>query len=300
MNDVVFRSAAAAQTVEQQYRQVLAQWPVARTELQVPTCQGSTFVVACGDEKAPPIVLLHGSQANSAAWIPDVPLWSSKFHLFAVDMIGEAGFSAHARPDLASEAHALWLDDVLKGLGLSSASLVGASLGGWLALDYARRRPSAVRSLVLFCPAGIGRQKNFLLKAAPLLLLGHWGKHKMRELVFGPAPPTVPEDIRPLAELMETIARSIKPRMVHIPRLTDEQLRQLKMPILTIIGGRDALLDSADTRARLQRNAAHAEICYIEAGYHFLPDQSARVMDFLERNAFPNREQIHPSPVGRL
>ena len=58
--------------------------------------------------------------------------------------------------------------------------------------------------------------------------------------------------------------------------------RKLEMPILAIIGGRDVLLDSADTRARLQRTP-HAEICYIENGYHFLPDQAPRVMDFLER-----------------
>lgn len=294
MNDVVFRSGAAAQAVEQQYRRILEQWPVPKTELHLPTCQGSTFVVACGREDCPPLVLIHGSQANSAAWIPDVALWSSKFRLFAVDLIGEAGLSARVRPDLVGDAHALWLDDVFKGLRLSSAGIVGTSLGGWLALDYASRRPAAVQALALLCPAGIGRQKNFLLKAAPLLLLGSWGKRRMRELVFGPAPKTLPEQIRPVAELMEIIGRAIKPRVVNIPRLTDEQLRRLSMPILAIVGGRDALLDSADTRARLQRTAARAEVCFIEDGYHFLPDQAPRIMDFLERNVQPVGERGAP------
>lgn len=72
--------------------------------------------------------------------------------------------------------------------------------------------------------------------------------------------------------------------MVRIPQLTDSQLGKLGMPILTIIGGRDVLLDSRDTRERLQRAAPHTEICFIEDGYHFLPDQAPRVMDFLERN----------------
>jgi pimeloyl-ACP methyl ester carboxylesterase len=284
MSDVVFRNERAALAVENQYGQVLKHWPVAKTERRVPTRQGSTFVVECGREDAPPLVLFHGAQVNSAAWIADVPLWASKFRIFAVDMIGEAGASARVRPDLAGNAHAHWLDDVFNGLGLSSAALVGTSLGGWLALDYASRRPAAVQSLALICPAGIGRQKNFLLKAAPLLLLGPWGKRKMMEMVFGPAPKPLPEHIRPLAELMETIGRSIKPRVVTIPRLTDDQIRQLRMPILTIVGGRDVLLDSADTRARLQRDAPHAEICYIEDGYHFLPNQAPRVMDFLMRH----------------
>jgi hypothetical protein len=45
----------------------------------------------------------------------------------------------------------------------------------------------------------------------------------------------------------------------------------------------DVLLDSRDTRERLRPCAPHAEICFIEDGYHFLPDQSSRVMDFLTR-----------------
>ncbi|MDQ8730887.1 alpha/beta hydrolase [Bradyrhizobium sp. LHD-71] len=284
MSRVVYRRADAAVVVQARYRDVLDRWPVEKTELQVSTSHGSTFVLACGPERAPPVLLLHGSQANAASWMCDVASWSTKFRLFAVDMIGEAGLSAPVRPELASDAHARWLDDVFKGLGLSRAAFIGASLGGWLALDYAKRRPAAVDALVLICPAGIGRQKNFLLKALPLLLLGPWGRRKTRELVFGPAPTVLPEHIQPFADLMDSIDRAIKPRIVSIPRLTDAELSRLTMPILTIIGGRDVLLDSRDTKQRLQRAAPHAEIRFIEEGYHFLPDQTSRVMDFLERS----------------
>ena len=288
MKDVVYRSAEAAAAVEAQYRRVLERWPVPKTELHLPTRQGSTFVLACGPQSAPPVVLLHGSLANSSAWMPDVALWSTKFRLFAVDMIGEPGFSAPVRPALAGDDHALWLDDVFEGLGLGSgrarAAIVGTSLGGWLALNYASRRPAVVRALALICPAGIGRQKNFLLKVLPLLLLGAWGRRRMWELVFGPAPKVLPQEMQPLAELMESVGRVVKPRVVSIPQLTDAQLNELGMPILTIIGGRDVLLDSRHTRERLQQAVPQAEICFIEEGYHFLPDQASRVMDFLERS----------------
>lgn len=284
MSDVVFRTDAAAADVAAQYRQVLDRWPVPKLERRIATRVGETFVVVSGPEDAPPVVLLHGSQANAAAWIPDVPLWSSKFQLYAIDMIGEAGFSARVRPGLATDAHAVWLDDVFSGLGLSTFAVVGTSLGGWLALDYASRRPGTVNALALICPSGIGRQKNFLLEVAPLLLLGPWGAHKIRQKVFGPAPKVMPEGLRVIGGLMDTIGRSIKPRVVKIPQLADDQLGRLKMPILAIIGGRDVLLDSYDTRARLERAAPHAEIYFIEDGYHFLQDQAPRVMDFLERS----------------
>ncbi|KUL97476.1 carboxylesterase [Bosea sp. WAO] len=283
-----YRKAGTAAAVQAHYRQILDQCPVPCVELHVATRQGSTFVLACGPEDAPPVVLLHGSQANSAAWLLDVPLWSTKFRLFAVDMIGEPGLSAQVRPALASDAHALWLDDVFAALGLSQAALVGMSLGGWLALDYASRRPGFAQALALICPAGIGRQKNFLPKALPLLLLGRWGKRKARELVLGPFPKVLPEAVRPLAEFMEHIGRVVRPRMVAIPCLSDTQLAGLGVPVLSIIGGRDALLDSRDTQERLRCNVPQAEVCFIEGGYHFLPDQTARVMGFLERALAPS------------
>jgi pimeloyl-ACP methyl ester carboxylesterase len=67
--------------------------------------------------------------------------------------------------------------------------------------------------------------------------------------------------------------------------LTDAQLQALQMPVLAIVGGRDVLLDSRETRDRLQRHVPHAEVCFIEDGHHFLPEQGARVMAFLERTA---------------
>ncbi|MFC4173913.1 alpha/beta fold hydrolase [Microvirga sp. GCM10011540] len=281
MSDPVFRSDADAVEVIRQYRAVLDRWPVPRREIELPTSQGATFVLACGPETAPPVVVLHGAQANSAAWLPDIALWSSRFRLYAVDVIGEAGLSARVRPPLAGDTYAIWLDDVFTGLGLARAALIGTSLGGWLALDYAMRRPARASALALICPAGIGRQKNFLFAAAPYLLLGAWGKRKIVEKVFGPAPERLPADLEVISGLMDSIGRAIKPRAIKIPQFSDAALEALAMPLLAIIGGRDALIDSYDTRARLKRHVPHAQICFIEEGYHFLPDQSQRVFDFL-------------------
>lgn len=296
MSAGLFRSAEAAAAVERQYRGLLDRWPVPSVQHMLPTCQGPTFVLSCGPEGAPPVLLLHGAQANSASWMADAALWSRSFRLHAVDMIGEAGLSAPVRPPLDGDAHARWLDDLFAGLGLSSAALVGTSLGGWLALDHAVRRPGKVDALALICPAGIGRQKNFLLRNAPLLLLGRRGERRMRAKVFGPIPAEIPEAARPLAEMMATIGRTIRPRVVRIPRLSDEELERLRMPILAVVGGRDALIDSRETRDRLGRHAPRAEVAFIEEGYHFLPGQEGRVMDFLERHV--GREGASGSAAG--
>ena len=119
MTATIYRSGTPAAEVETLYREVLDRWLVPKEEFHLPTCQGRTFVLACGPKDAPPVLLLHGAQANSAAWLPDIALWASRFRLYAVDVIGEPGFSEPVRPHLAGDAHTLWLDDVIKGLGLT-------------------------------------------------------------------------------------------------------------------------------------------------------------------------------------
>lgn len=281
MSDVAFKTEAGKQQVHALYRQVLDGWSGPKDEIRLPTCEGETFVVGFGPRDATPVILLHGAQSNAAAWMLDAPSWGRAFRCYAVDMIGEAGFSAASRPPLDGDAHALWLDDVMKGLGLTKAAFVGVSLGGWLALDYANRRPEAVERMALLVPAGIGRQKNFLLKAAPLLLLGSWGRRKFREMVFGPFRGEAPPALRPLAEMFGLIGRNIRQRIVRIPRLGDAELARLTMPMLVIVAGKDVLIDSEDTRRRLANCAPHAEVVYLPQARHAIFGQGQKVLEFL-------------------
>ncbi len=292
MTRSAFKSEAGGRAVHALYRQVLEGWFCPKDELRLPTREGETFVVACGAQDLPPLVLLHGGQSNAAVWMFDAPVWSSSFRCYAVDMIGEAGFSAPSRPPLGGEAYALWLDDVMTGLGIEKAAFVGVSLGGWLALDYARRRPRAVERMALLCPAGIGRQKNFLLKAAPLLLLGRWGRRKFREMVFGPFRGEPPPALRPFAEMIGLIGRTIRPHIVRIPRLSDAELAGLAMPMLVIVGGKDVLIDSEDTRRRLAKSAPRAEVVYLPDARHAIFGQSPRILEFLEAPLTPSGGEV--------
>ncbi|MCC6918338.1 MAG: alpha/beta fold hydrolase [Alphaproteobacteria bacterium] len=278
----VFKTEVGRAAVQSAYRALLVDWPLAIEQFRVPTRFGETHVVACGPKGAPPLVALHGAQANAAAYLGDAAVWSRDFRVYAIDMIGEAGLSAEIRPALDGDAHALWLDDVLDGLGVTRAAFVGTSLGGWLALDYATRRPQRVERLALLCPSGIGRQKNLLLKVLPLLLLGPWGMNKVRELVFGPRPAMPTPLQQRFGALMELIGRHIRIRIVTIPRLTDAQLAALP-PALVIIGGKDVLLDSRDTKARLEQHAPAARAVFLPEGYHYLPGRTEPIAAFLRQ-----------------
>ena len=282
----IFKSKVGERMVRERYRTFLDQWPVAREDVRIATSQGETFVVVSGDVGAPPLVLLHGSAANSVVWMGDVRVFAEHFRVYAVDVIGEPGFSAGARPPLASDAHAVWLDDVLDGLGVEQASFVGVSLGGWLALDYAIRRPGCVEQVAVLCPGGIGRQKiRIVFEAMVLRACGAWGKRKLMERVLGrpAAPGPLPPGVKAFMDFVALIHENFRPRMVKLPVFSDAALGGLKTPVLAIVGGRDVMLDSADTKRRLERLVARAEVVYLEEAGHFIPGQTARVLEFLRR-----------------
>ncbi|MGI5489052.1 alpha/beta fold hydrolase [Microtetraspora malaysiensis] len=281
MSDI-YKSAEGERVLRERYLAYLDRWPVPADRLRVPTRRGETFVMASGPEDAPPLVLLHGSGANAAMWMADVPVWAQHFRVLAVDMIGEPGLSAPSRAPLNSDAHALWLDNVLEALGVRRAAFAGTSLGGWLALDYAIRRPERVERLALQCPGGIGRQKYGLLLASVLLLpFGQWGRRLTMNRALGTASTGATPEDRERGEYVMLVHRNFRPRMEKLPVFGDDALRRLTMPMLVVLGGRDALLDSQDTRRRLQQAVPHARISFFPEVGHLITEQTQPILEFL-------------------
>jgi pimeloyl-ACP methyl ester carboxylesterase len=222
-------------TLHEHYRDLLRHWPVPSEQLIVPTRLGDTFVVASGRSGARPLVLLHGSGSTSAMWLADVPSYVDSHRVYAVDIPGEPGLSVWARPRLRSGAYAEWLGDVLDALELDRTSVLGNSLGGWLAADFASRHPDRVERLVLLSPSGIGRQKiGVALLTLLLTPLGRYGRELSLRLVLGTHLPPG------MAEFVHLIHKHVRARREPVPRLTDEALARLTMPVLAIVGGRDA------------------------------------------------------------
>ena len=173
---------------------------------------------------------------------------------------------------------------MLRELSVARASLVGVSLGGWLALDYATRRPERVARIALLCPGGVGKQRaSFLFKVAPLLLLGGWGRRKAMQVALGttPSAATATPFDGALADYVSLIFASFRPRRETLPLFGDEPLRSLTMPLLAIVGARDAMLDSADTARRLARAVPHASVVVLPDAGHLILDPTQRVLDFL-------------------
>ncbi|MEV0752522.1 alpha/beta fold hydrolase [Streptosporangium sp. NPDC050280] len=275
---MIYRSEAGERELRDHYRQVLEAWPVPAEHLWVPTREGETFVLACGPQDAPPLVLLHGSGANTSMWRGDIATWSQHFRTYAVDLVGEPGLSAPSRPALDSDAVSRWLDDVREELQITDAAFVGTSLGGWTALDYAIRRPERVTRLVLVCPGGVGRQKvGWIFKA---LLTRPFRRDGLRESAMAVAGLDGEKDRQALDAVVLTFTH-FNPRREKLPVFPDEALRGLAMPVLVIVGGHDAMFDSHQTARRVRECIPHSTVNLLPEAGHAIFGQAEPIAEFL-------------------
>lgn len=104
--------------------------------------------------QGPTVILLHGLGATKETWLPSVGALSAKYHVYAIDQLG---FGHSAKPT-AEYKIGTWVDFLqgfLAAQKLEKATLVGNSLGGWIALDFTLQHPEMVDKLVLVDSAGL-------------------------------------------------------------------------------------------------------------------------------------------------
>jgi pimeloyl-ACP methyl ester carboxylesterase len=152
-NISAFRSAEGESQYFAAYEAALKLWPVPYESFDVTTCYGRTHINACGPKDAYPLVLLHGGYASSTMWFPNISDLAGKFHVLALDTIGEPGKSVPAQQNATRGDLATWLVGVLDELGIAQAQVVGLSRGGWLALNLAIHAPHRLEKIVLLSPA---------------------------------------------------------------------------------------------------------------------------------------------------
>ena len=87
--------------------------------------------------------------------------------MIAPDLLGH-GESATPRGDYSLGAHASGARDVVTALGHERVTVVGHSLGGGIAMQFAYQFPERTERLVLVSSGGLGREVHLLLRAASL------------------------------------------------------------------------------------------------------------------------------------
>lgn len=117
--------------------------------------------------KGPVVLLVHGVAGSRHNWDAVIPQLAERFRVVALDLPGH-GESEKPRGDYSLGAYATVLRDLLEALGYRRATVVGHSLGGGIAMQFAYQFPDRCERLILVASGGLGREVSLLLRAATL------------------------------------------------------------------------------------------------------------------------------------
>src|SRR5256885_12357545 len=111
----------------------------------------------------PALVLIHGITSSSQSFARVLPKLAEHHTVIAPDLLGH-GASAKPRGDYSLGAYASGIRDLLAALGHERATIVGHSLGGGIAMQFAYQFPERCERLVLISSGGLGKEGSPILR----------------------------------------------------------------------------------------------------------------------------------------
>src|SRR5258708_21055991 len=115
----------------------------------------------------PAILLIHGIGDNSTTWNVIHAKLAQRFTVIAPDLLGH-GRSDKPRADYSVAGYANGMRDLLSVLDIERVTIVGHSLGGGVAMQFAYQFPHLVERLILVAAGGVTKDVNFVLRLASL------------------------------------------------------------------------------------------------------------------------------------
>jgi 3-oxoadipate enol-lactonase len=245
-----------------------------------------------------PVVLLHPGQGGCILWDRQFASFAREYRVVRYDA---RGFGRSERPDAPFSPYED-LRAVLDALDIRQAALVGLSLGGLTAIDFAIAYPQRLRALVLVNSGLSGYQYTHLgdyiarLRAASARQdMDGWIEVQLEMWFDGPA--RKPEEVDRAAReevkriLVEQVTRNVK--RGHGPQQQDlgamDRLSEIRAPTLVVQSGLDAP-DIHDIASLLEREISGARRVVIPSAAHLVnverPDEfAAAVLPFLRETS---------------
>ena len=264
------------------YHRAFADLPEPAETFDLRTRYGTVRVYrfAGGRGGAEPLLLLPGRSSATPVWADNLPSLLEIGDVYTVDLLGEPGKSIQERP-IASEAdQAAWLEETLAALPAETFHVVGLSIGGWSAVNLALRKGAHVASLIVIDPVLVfdDLPLGTILRSLPASL--PWLPKSWRDSFNSYTAGGAPVDEEPIAEMIEAGMQHYSLKIPAPTRISEEDLRELEMPVLAVIAGKSVMHDPPVAVAAAKRALPEGAVRVYPRASHALngefPEQLAR------------------------
>ena len=273
---------------EKAYDEALVLWKVPFERKMIKTAYGNAHVIATGPKDAEVVILLHGMNASSTMWYPNIESLSRKYRVYAIDFLLEPGRSEKLGEVESTKQIMDWYSEIFDSLDIEKFALVGASRGGWTALNIALREKENVTKIALLSPAqtlswippGKDLLSNLIYTAKPK-------RRNLRKVLK-----TVSTDVDNIDQrfidqyYLGTLDAKINKVFIEMTPFDDSELNSINVPVLVLIGD-DDFINKEKNLVRAREVFSTVETKVVSKAGHFLSmDQAKEVnnllLDFLK------------------
>ena len=220
----------------------------------------------------PTVILLHGLGGSSVVWNFNIGPLAEKFHVVVPDQIG-FGKSDKPLVNYRIRTYVDFLDQFCKQLKIERATLVGNSMGGWIAAMYTASFPDRVDKLVLVDAAGYAPPKDVDTRAFfslnPTTRAGT--KILLSKVFYNKAFQTDAAIDQAIATRMAAgdgyTIKSITESIIRGEDFLDDVVKTIKQPTLIIWGRQDGLVPLANGE-RFNKDIAGSKMVVIDECGH--------------------------------
>lgn len=286
--DYVFKTKSDKQNYIASYDKALKLYEIPYTEEDVKTTFGTAHVIIAGPKNGKDLVLLHGMDASSTMWYPNIKTLAKNHRVYAIDFLMEPNKSTLTAKSLSSEEIVVCYNEIFNHYKLKKFDIVGASRGGWIATLLAVQKNKSIDKIVLLSPAQTFKFIDKPRKTSSALLLKLFPSEKKFSKTlktFSTHPEKISSIYNRQFYLANKYAKS-NSSMLKMTPFSDKELESIQNPVLVLIGDHD-VINSEDSLERAKKHLIHSKTETIKDAGHFLSiDQSQivndKISDFLQ------------------
>lgn len=287
-DDYVFKTKSEEVSYQTAYDKALKLWNIPYSEEDVKTSFGTAHVVMAGPKNGKDLVLLHGMDASSTMWYPNIKALAKNHRIYAIDFIMEPNKSNLTSKPLSSDEIVAFYNEVFAYYKLKKFDIIGASRGGWIATLLAVQKPNSIDKIVLLSPAQTFKFIDKPRKTTSALMLKLFPSEKKFSKTLNTFS-THPENISRIYKrqfyLANKYAKSNSSMLKMMP-FSDKELESINNPVLVLIGDKD-VINSDESLERANKYLSNCKTKTVKDAGHFLTIDQPKivndaVIDFLE------------------
>lgn len=238
-NGTIYKTDENRHLIYELYENNLDKWAIPYEIIEIQSRFGKTNIIASGNKNNPPVFLIHAMGVTATMWFPNVVELSKTHRVYAINTIGDLGKSELSDMDIYprnGQDYSKWLNEIMAELQISKCDVIGASMGGWISMNFAICSPEKVNHLILLGPMGIKANTTGVMKRLFKVLLfpNQKNKEALTEWTLGDNQKVNEE----MAEYMNT-ALNCEGRMPIPKHIKKKQLEKIEAKTFLILGEYD-------------------------------------------------------------